>query len=131
MLLEDRAGPMHDRFRKRYQAPRATTRVRHQIAVEAARRMFDRIGPVEGDASGWLRDTTEGDYYAAKRKAAAVLGHRVRPGDLPSDSEVREQVIALARARSGGPAPVEDEDLEGPEALESLADHVDRFAIYK
>ena len=31
----------------------------------------------------WLDETTENDFYVAKRKAAAVLGHRLRPGDLP------------------------------------------------
>src|SRR5206468_549323 len=97
---EGRGGrPMHDRFKKQFQTPAGSPRLRHQIALEAARRMYGTIGPVAGEESGRLRDATEGEYYAAKRKAAAVLGHRVRPGDLPSDSEVREQVLALARSR--------------------------------
>jgi hypothetical protein len=121
-----------DKFRKRFQGPPATTRLRHQIALEAARRLFDSIAPTEEDRPGRLREATEGDYYAAKRKAAAVLGHRVRPGDLPSDSEVREQLLALVRSRSG-PAfraadPPEPADETG---LETMADHLDRFAIYK
>lgn len=123
---------MHDRFRKRYQAPAASARVRQQIALEAARRMYETIGPREGDAAATLRDASEGEYYAAKRKAAAVLGHRVRPGDLPSDSEVREQVIALARTRSGQTQlaePADDPDSEP--IVEQLADHLDRFALYK
>ena len=81
---------------------------------------------------GWLKEATEGEYYTAKRKAAAVLGHRVRPGDLPSDSEVREQLLALAHSRSG--AAFRAADLPEPEdeaGVESLADHLDRFAIYK
>jgi hypothetical protein len=125
---------MHDRFRKRYKVPPASARLRHQIALEAARRMFDAAPPDAAEAAdlGWLEGATAGDYYAAKRKAAAVLGHRVRPGDLPSDAEVREQFLALARARSG-PAfratePPEPADDAG---IESLADHLDRFAIYK
>jgi hypothetical protein len=125
---------MHDRFRKRYKVPPASARLRHQIALEAARRMFDAAprDPAKSSELGWLDGATEGDYYAAKRKAAAVLGHRVRPGDLPSDSEVREQLIALARSRTGrafrAAVQPEPEDESGPE---SLADHLDRFAIYK
>ena len=30
-----------------------------------------------------------------------MLGQRIRPGDLPSDAEVREQVIALQRESDG------------------------------
>ena len=121
-----------DKFKKRYQATPGNARLRHQIALEAARRMYDAIGPGEGDASGKLGEATEADYYTAKRKAAAVLGHRVRPGDLPSDSEVREQVIALSRSRSGAPSdPAPEDEPEGDGAVRTMADHVDRFAIYK
>ena len=121
-----------DKFKKRYQATPGNARLRHQIALEAARRMYDAIGPGEGDASGKLGEATEADYYTAKRKAAAVLGHRVRPGDLPSDSEVREQVIALSRSRSGAPSdPAPEDEPEGEGAVRTMADHVDRFAIYK
>ena len=126
---------MHDKFKKRYQAPKAGERVRQQIAIEAARRMFESIGPEAGDPSGRLREATESEFYTAKRKAAAVLGHRVRPGDLPSDSEVRAQVIAQARSREGlddpedaGPDAAEDEPEREPAAM---ADHLDRFAIYR
>ncbi len=123
---------MHDRFKKRYQANRGTPRLRLQIAKEAARRMYDVIGPKEGDALETIHDASESTYYTAKRKAAAVLGHRVRPGDLPSDSEVREEVLALARARAGGSADeTDEEDLEEIPVVEQMADHLDRFAIYK
>jgi HD domain len=116
---------MFDKYKKRFQASRADGRVRHQIALEAARRLFATIGP--NDERGYLESTTENDFYTAKRQAAAVLGHRVRPGDLPSDSEVREQVIALSRLRSApepSPEPVSD-------SLSQMADHVDRFSIYR
>src|SRR6059058_4337914 len=93
--------PMHDRFRKKYRLPAATERMRRQIALEAARRMLSSAGPQEDTASlEWLDRMSENDYYVAKRKAAAVLGHRVRPGDLPTDSEVREQLVILWRSRS-------------------------------
>jgi hypothetical protein len=122
---------MHDQFKKRHRSPSGNARLRHQIALEAARRMYDAIGPEPGDASGRLREASESAYYVAKRKAAAVLGHRVRPGDLPSDSEVREQVLALARSRTGVPDPPEADDDEGEGAVAAMADHLDRFAIYK
>jgi predicted HD phosphohydrolase len=122
----------HNRFKKRYQAITRSPHLRRQIAAEAARRMYDTIGPRPGEDTIALRDASESEYYAAKRRAAAVLGHRVRPGDLPSDSEVREEVLALARSRSSQPpVPSELEPDEDPPPLESLADHVDRFAIYK
>ncbi|MCA1686660.1 MAG: hypothetical protein LC745_11950, partial [Planctomycetia bacterium] len=99
--------------------------------------MFVSIGPEAGDPSGRLGEATEAEYYTAKRKAAAVLGHRVRPGDLPSDAEVREQVITLARSRAATPEPdqAEADGVGGePEVVEevaSMADHLDRFAIYR
>jgi len=121
-----------DRFKK--QAPKGSTdRIRRQIAVEAARRIYPAIGPKPDDPSGHLGEATEAEYYAAKRKAAAVLGHAVRPGDLPSDGEVREEVLALARSKTG--VVVEDEIEAGaddPEASTGrMADHLDRFAIYR
>jgi predicted HD phosphohydrolase len=115
-----------DKYKKRFRAPRADARVRGQIALEAARRMIAAIGP--RDATGHLQDATEAEYYAAKRRAAAVLGHPVRPGDLPSDSEVREQVLALARSGASSNNLHEDEPQS---TVQHLADHLDRFAIYK
>jgi hypothetical protein len=117
---------MHDKFKKRHRAPQADERVRRQIAREAARRLYPTVGPEEGSAT--LREASEAEYYAAKRKAAAVLGHAVRPGDLPTDSEVREEVLALARLKGG---PPDDEAPEPAGDLHLMADHVDRFAIYK
>ncbi len=119
-----------DQFKKHRQAPKADDRARRQIAIEAARRMLGAIGPEAGDPSNRLRDASEAEYYAAKRKAAAVLGRPVRPGDLPSDSEVREQALILIR--DAVPTPVVDQPEPGPgEELARMADHVDRFAIYK
>ncbi len=121
-----------DQFKKQHQAPQGNDRTRRQIAVEAARRMIAAIGPEAGDPSGHLRDATEADFYAAKRKAAAVLGHPVRPGDLPSDSEVREQALALIRDAASTPTPADDQPEPAPgDELARLADHVDRFAVYK
>ncbi len=89
---------MQDRYRGRYRVPAASDRVRRQIAIEAARRLYGTlIRPGSEAPPGWLDLAGPGDFYVAKRKAAAVLGHRVRPGDLPSDSEVREELISLRR----------------------------------
>src|SRR3954468_20356621 len=63
-------------------------RIRRQIALLAARLMYDR---------------DEKEYFTAKRKAARQLGvdYKYRPGDLPSNSEIRDQVQALAQFYEG------------------------------
>src|SRR3954469_25324532 len=121
---------MHDKFRKRHKVAPVSGRARHQIALEAARRMFEAIAPKDAEGPGWIDEASEGEYYAAKRKAAAVLGHRVRPGDLPSDSEVRQLVVALSKSRLE-PSSAPEDEVDDPPALEKLADHLDRFALYK
>src|SRR5436309_3259097 len=118
---------MHDKFKRRHRVPPASERVRHQIAAEAARRLFATMGPVAGSAT--LREASGAEYYSAKRKAAAVLGHAVRPGDLPSDSEVRDEVLILARDRSANVTTDVPEPADG--GPPRMADHLDRFAIYK
>jgi len=128
---------MQDRYRSRYRAPSGTGRLRMQIALEAARRLFSTIAPKgEGPPTDWLDAATTHEYYVAKRKAAAVLGHRIRPGDLPSDDEVREQLVNLWRDATDGKAPVEaipEDPIEdaGPCSVASMAELLDRFAIYR
>jgi HD domain len=124
---------MQDRYRKRYRVPTASFRLRQQIALEAARRLYKTlISPGQEAPRDWLDAATTGDLYTAKRKAAAVLGHRIRPGDLPSDTEVREQLIALSRDPGQASERALDPPQSEPEALTgALADHLDRFAIYK
>jgi predicted nucleotidyltransferase len=62
-------------------------KLRHAIAFEAARLMYER---------------TESEYFTAKRKAAARLCRGfVKPTDLPSNAEIREQVQAFARVHEG------------------------------
>jgi len=123
---------MHDRFRKLYKTARTNERVRAQIALEAARRLFDTLVETSEDQPSRIKELSTSEYYAAKRKAAAVLGHRVRPGDLPSDSEVREQVTLLARSRMGRDDPgTELDDSEEEPRLQAIADHLDRFSIYR
>jgi predicted HD phosphohydrolase len=126
---------MHDKFRKKYRVPAATERLRQQIALEAARRLLDAAGDQEPTTTlDWLERTGENDFYMAKRKAAAVLGHRVRPGDLPSDGEVRDQLVILWRSRrSQGDAALEPAmpEPEDGAAVAALSEHLDRFAVYR
>src|ERR1700757_1886320 len=104
---------MQDRYRSRYRVPKASNRLRAQIAAEAARRIYPTIAPKDdGSAAGWLDAAGVNELYVAKRKAAPVLGHRIRPGDLPSDDEVREQLVALWRGATG--AGLEGATEEGP-----------------
>ncbi|QDV33945.1 HD domain-containing protein [Tautonia plasticadhaerens] len=123
-----------DKYKRRQQAPRADDRLRLQIAQEAARRLYPRLAPEPGP--GPLADASEAEYYAAKRKAAAVLGRRVRPGDLPSDHEVRQAVVALARDRAAAdadgpsPPPASPEPEPGAPAPR-LAEVLDRFELYR
>jgi HD domain len=123
---------MHDRFRNRYRVAAASTRLRRQIALEAARRLY-RTLVREGESrpENWPDAADASELYVAKRKAAAVLGHRVRPGDLPSDAEVREQLVVLDRCASGVSGP--EDPMPEPESAShgSLAEQLDRFAIYK
>ena len=123
-----------DKYKRRQQAPRADDRLREQIAREAARRLYSRMANETG--SGPLGDATEAELYAAKRRAAAVLGRRVRPGDLRTDHEVRQAVVALVRDRveaeaEGLPAPILEPEPEPGVAPPRLADHLDRFELYR
>ncbi|MCA9260475.1 MAG: tRNA adenylyltransferase [Planctomycetales bacterium] len=63
------------------------SKLRRQIAWEAARLMYER---------------QESEYYRAKLKAARRLGsHWLKPKDLPSNAEIRDQVQAMARLYEG------------------------------
>jgi HD domain len=63
------------------------TKLRQAIAFEAARLMYERI---------------ESEYYTAKRKAAKRLCRQsVKPADLPSNAEIREQIQVFARIHEG------------------------------
>src|SRR5215213_2102008 len=66
----------------------ADARIRRQVALLAARLMYER---------------QESEYFTAKRKAARQLGveYKYRPGDLPSNREIRDQIQALANVYEG------------------------------
>src|SRR6184192_347412 len=62
-------------------------KLRQAIALEAARLMYERV---------------ESEYYTAKRKAARRLCRGgLKPEDLPSNAEIREQVQLFARVHEG------------------------------
>lgn len=63
------------------------SKLRRQIAYQAARLMYDR---------------QETEYYQAKLKAArTVCKARVKPKDLPSNAEIREEVLLMAKMMEG------------------------------
>src|SRR5207247_6352595 len=65
----------------------ADQKLRQAIALEAARLMYERV---------------ESEYFTAKRKAAKRLCRRgVKPEDLPSNAEIREQIQVFARIHEG------------------------------
>src|SRR6266852_2736796 len=65
----------------------ADVKLRQAIALEAARLMYERA---------------ESEYYTAKRKAAKRLCRRgVKPEDLPSNAELRDQIQVFARIHEG------------------------------
>ena len=65
----------------------SNARLRHAIAFEAARLMYDRV---------------ESEYFTAKRKAAKRLCRGpIKPADLPSNAEIRDLVQSFARIHEG------------------------------
>jgi predicted HD phosphohydrolase len=63
------------------------SKLRRQITWEAARLMYDR---------------QESEYYSAKMKAARrICQGWVRPADLPSNAEIRDEIQSLARLYEG------------------------------
>src|SRR3954469_1045858 len=65
----------------------SSAKLRQAIALEAARLMYERV---------------ESEYYTAKRKAAKrVCRQQVKPEDLPSNAEIREQIQLFARLHEG------------------------------
>src|SRR5882757_572131 len=65
----------------------SNVKLRQAIALEAARLMYERV---------------ETEYFTAKRKAAKRLCRQgVKPEDLPSNAEIREQIQVFARIHEG------------------------------
>ncbi len=119
---------MYDRYKKRFRSARSDERLRRQIATEAAKRLRDH-----GSDGARPGDIPAEHFASAKRMAVSVLGQTVRPVDLPSDAEVREQLISLLRSGRSEKEPiVEGEVREAtPGQSTSMADHLDRYTIYR
>jgi predicted HD phosphohydrolase/predicted nucleotidyltransferase len=65
----------------------SSTKLRRQIAFEAARLMYQR---------------QESEYYSAKMKAARrICQGWVKPADLPSNAEIRDEIQGFARLYEG------------------------------
>ena len=64
----------------------ADSRIRRRITLEAARLMY------EGQVS---------EYYVAKRKAARRMGVDPKPQDLPSNAEIRHEILGMASLFEG------------------------------
>src|SRR6266852_6388500 len=65
----------------------SNAKLRQAIALEAARLMYERV---------------ESEYFTAMRKAAKRLCRQsVKPEDLPSNAEIREQIQVFARIHEG------------------------------
>src|ERR1700756_1121097 len=65
----------------------ANDKLRQAIALEAARLMYERL---------------ESEYFTAKRKAAKRLCRRgIKPENLPSNAEIRDQIQVFARIHEG------------------------------
>jgi hypothetical protein len=65
----------------------SNVKLRQAIALEAARLMYERV---------------ETEYFTAKRKAAKRLCRQwVKPEELPSNAEIREQIQLFARIHEG------------------------------
>ncbi|HLJ91578.1 MAG TPA: HD domain-containing protein [Gemmataceae bacterium] len=65
----------------------ANVKLRQAIALEAARLMYARL---------------ESEYFTAKRKAAKRLCRGgIKPADLPSNAEIRDQIQVFARIHEG------------------------------
>lgn len=117
-----------DEFKRRKRASAADEKIKRGIAREAARRLFDKVAPEVGKSG--LREASRGEYEAAKKQAVAVLGHRVRPSDLPADADVRAEILELVRSRKEtDPPEVLEPAPEKPPA--SLGELVDRYVVFK
>ncbi len=68
-------------------SPMKNSKLRRQIAFEAAQLMYRR---------------QESEYYRAKQKAAKrICRGWVKPGDLPSNAEIRDMIQMFARTHEG------------------------------
>ncbi|TXT22263.1 MAG: HD domain-containing protein, partial [Planctomycetota bacterium] len=81
-VFEETSGSQASDGRTRHARTRGNEKLRRQIVFEAARLMYRR---------------EEKEYYRAKLKAArAICQGWVKPSDLPSNSEIRDEIQRMA-----------------------------------
>ncbi|MEX0978447.1 MAG: HD domain-containing protein, partial [Pirellulales bacterium] len=92
----------------------SNAKLRRQITYEAARLLYVR---------------QESEYYKAKLKAARrICKGWIRPDDLPTNREIRDEIQSLSRLREGGIGTPPPDD--GPGEFEPPP-RIDRFAVYR
>ncbi len=91
-------------------------KLRRQIACEAARLIVAQ---------------QESEYYRAKQLAARRLGQNwVKPADLPTNQEVRDEIQLLARIREGSPHRSSPES-SGRERSVAESHEIDRIRLFR
>lgn len=83
-----RASPTMPRRNSRNSKDRRNDKLRRLVTLEAAKMMYDR---------------TEKEYFTAKRKASRRMGinFRYHPSGLPSNREIREEILQVADLYEG------------------------------
>jgi predicted nucleotidyltransferase len=79
---------MKEKNQSKYRKARRDSKLRRIITLEAAKMMYER---------------TETEYFTAKRKAARKMGidSRYHPSDLPSNCEIRDEILKVADLYEG------------------------------
>jgi hypothetical protein len=91
----------------------SNAKLRRQITYEAARMLYVR---------------QESEYYKAKLKAARrICKGWIKPDDLPTNREIRDEIQSLARLREAGRHAPELPPDASPEARPRF----DRFGVYR
>ena len=90
------------------------SKLRRQIALEAARLIFERLEP---------------DCYRAKSAAIDAIGNGyMRPSDIPTDTEIRQRIRKLAKKK---PDERKNGELRKMMAAAKSETDLDRFQIYE
>ncbi len=125
---------MHDKYRKRYRTAPASSRLREQIAREAARRMYKTLVPPGRRAPARLARGREPErplYRQAKSRRRAGPPPAARRPAVGCGSSRATSRAAHASLLATPRAADREPDPEPGEEIGSLAQAIDRFAIYK
>ena len=95
----------------------ANLKLRREIAIEAARLIYGR---------------QESEYYRAKMKAARrICQGWIAPAELPTNREIRDEILAFARIHEGPLRADSATDLTLEDALGAAEHDLDRFGVYR